>query len=122
MFFRNPILLAYGKQSFSLSSAKVKRWSRVQGDPRRNLTTDRFDIFRPVHIHNHLTGDDGYAIVDLLEFYDRTAFWKVSNAVELEFSVRIGQSEETAIDAEETLRCVLWENIRLKRKGLRQTG
>jgi hypothetical protein len=60
--------------------------------------------------------------MDLLEFHDRTAFWKVSNAVQLEFSVRVGQSEETAINAEETLRCVLRKNIRPKRKGLRQTG
>jgi hypothetical protein len=57
--------------------------------------------------------------MDLLEFYDRTAFRKVSDTVQLEFSARIGQSEETTINAEKTCRCVLRENIRPKRKGLR---
>jgi hypothetical protein len=54
----------------------------------------------------------------LLKFYYRTAFRKVPNTVQLEFLVRIGQPEETTIDAEETLRCVLRGNIRWKRKGL----
>ena len=71
----------------------------------------------PAYWCNH-----GYAIVNLLEFCDRTALWKVSDTVELEFSARIGQSEETTVDAEKTCRCVLRENIRPKRKGLRQTG
>jgi hypothetical protein len=58
-------------------------------------------------------------MIDLIEFHDRTAFWKVSYTVQLEFSVRIGQSKETAVDAEETYRCMLREDIRPERKGLR---